>query len=164
MQIVDKQLKDLVDEIYRLSNLSSQSISSTASAVSRSGASKLADRATSAIVLRAQGLIVKEFVKSILNSIATERQDVVLFNVIGLDDYEDDTIDKFATVIPIVETIGIHSPTYKKQLEAKIAKLTLGNVSEEVEKQISEEINSHVDNNGHEVEENKLYISDEQEE
>lgn len=154
-EIVYNQLNDLVDEIFRLAQLSSLSIASTSSSVARSGQSKVADLSNTAKALRAQGLIVRNFVSKLLKQIASERQDEVSFEVSGLDDFESDTIDKFSKLIPIVESIDMHSDTYNKQLRNKISKLTFDNLSPELEKQISEEISVGIDNNGHEERQNQ---------
>ncbi len=118
--IVDKQLDGLVDEIHRVSGRMAASISSTANAVGRSGASKAIDRADFTTVLLALGAIFRDGARRIYDVIAGARNEDVTWTVHGLDAFEGD-IDRAALLEEALQIDAIEIPSRTWKVERKIS-------------------------------------------
>lgn len=118
--IVDKQLDGLVDEIHRVSGRMAASISSTANAVARSGASKAIDRADFTTVLLALGAIFRDGARRIYDVIAGARGEDVAWTVHGLDSFEGD-VDRAALLDEALQIDAIEIPSRTWKIERKLA-------------------------------------------
>ena len=87
-QLVSDQLKELVDEIHRVTHLIANSIASSKNSNTISGVSKLMDNRSKEIVLSAYGELVKAFVINMYNIISTARKEDIEWQALGLDDYK----------------------------------------------------------------------------
>jgi hypothetical protein len=118
--IVDKQLEGLVDEIHRVSGRMAASISSTANAVGRSGASKAIDRADFTTVLMALGAIFRDGARRIYEVIAGARNEDVAWTVHGLDAFEGD-VDRAALIEEALQLSAIEIPSRTWRVEQTIS-------------------------------------------
>lgn len=140
-KLVDDQLKDFVDEFFRVAHMMASSISSTSTALGRSGSSKLQDFRAMAIVLEAYGAIMRDACLRVYDVIAEARgEDVTDWNVHGLDKF--DTIDRAIILeeAATMSTVSIPSKTFNTLWKTKNALALLGNVTPDVQKAIAEEI------------------------
>lgn len=145
-KVIDEQLKDLVDEIHRVSGRMAASISSTASAVGRSGDSKAMDNKDFETVLGALAPIFKDAARRIYQTISEARGENVVWSVHGLDDYEE-AIDRTA-VIDEATKIGeldIPSPTFRKELRGQTALKLLPGLDSNTKTTILDEIKAATD-------------------
>jgi hypothetical protein len=139
-QIAADNLNRLQEEIYRVCYLMTQAHGSQSSAAAQSGLSKLRDFAITQEVLRAYGDAVKDCMKRVLRAIEAARQDDVRIDVSGLDDFD---IRDFSTDLEDASrllSIGIDSPTLKKQVFKRLAYKYLCDVRQEIKDTIAQEI------------------------
>jgi hypothetical protein len=144
-QIAAENLSRLQEEIYRVCYLTQQSSGTQSSATAQSGLSKLRDFAITQEVLRAYGDAVKDSMKRILRSIAEARQDGIIVDISGLDDFD---IRDFSTDLDDAErllSLGIASPTMRKHVYKRLAYKYLCDVRQEVKDQIAKEIDASFD-------------------
>ena len=144
--LVDQQLKDLVDEIYRIVHQMAQSVSATSSALGRSGDSKEEDRHATGIVLKEFGRIVRLAAVRLFDTIAAAVGDDIFWQAEGLDEFK---LWDRATVLEEalqVKQVKIDSPTFKKQHQTQVALRLLGETTPEIESAIREEIEKAIDN------------------
>ncbi len=139
-QVAAQNLRRLQEEIYRVCYLLSQGGSSTSSRFAQSGLSKLRDFSITQQVLRAYGDIVKETMKGVLNAVFAARQDRIVVDVSGLDDFD---IGDFGSELAEGERLlqmGIRSPTLKAQIFKKLALKYLSDIRQGVKDRIVAEI------------------------
>jgi len=138
-QIAADNLTRLQEEIYRVCHVTHAGGSASRS-TAQSGLSKQRDFAITQEVLRAYGDAVKDAMKRVLRAIDAAREDGLSINVTGLDEFD---IGDFGTELDDAErllTLGIDSPTLKKQVFKKLAFQFLCDVKQEVKDQIGREI------------------------
>ncbi len=143
-ELVDKQLGDSVDEFFRVAHMMASSISSTSTALGRSGSSKEQDYRAMSIVLEAYGAIVREVAARVYGVIAEGRGEAVTWRVHGLDKF--DVIDR-AIVLEEAKTlssVSIPSTTFRVAWQTKVALALLGNATPEQQAAIEEEIEAGV--------------------
>jgi hypothetical protein len=112
-----------------------------------SGLSKQRDFAITHEVLRAYGDIVKDCIKKVLRGIIEAREDSLALDVSGMDEFD---IGDFSNELVDAErllTLGIDSPTLRKQVFKKLAFKYLCDVRQEVKDRIALEIDAGVDSN-----------------
>ncbi|MBC7927515.1 MAG: hypothetical protein H7039_17860 [Bryobacteraceae bacterium] len=139
-QIAADNLTRLQEEIYRVCYLMTQSGGSASSAAAQSGLSKLRDFAITQEVLRAYGDAVKDCMKRILRSVEQAREDDLQIDVSGLDDFD---LRDFTSDLEEAEkllSLGINSPTLRKQVYKRLAFKYLSDVRQEVKDEIAGEI------------------------
>lgn len=137
-QIAADNLTRLQEEIYRVCYLLTQA----GGPLSRpqSGVSKQRDHLVTQEVLRGFGDIVKDTLKRILRTVITTRCDELSVDVSGLDEFD---IGDFTGELEDAKTLlslGIDSPTLKKQVFKKLAFKYLSDVRQEVKDRIASEI------------------------
>jgi hypothetical protein len=156
-QLVNDQLKELVDEIHRVVHLMANSISSTKNSNTMSGVSKLLDNRSKEIVLTAYGEVVKSFVVELYNLITKARNEDIMWSCLGLDDYkltmDRDQLLKEATSIQL---ISIPSKTFKKAMLTQIATQFLDSLTPQEQLVIKDEISKSIDS----MSEDELYARD----
>ena len=148
-QIAADNLVRLKDEIYRVCYLMSQAVSTQSSALAQSGLSKLRDFGITQEVLRAYGDAIKESMKQVLRAIETVRQDGLLIDISGLDEFD---IGDFSVELDDARKLldlGIESTTMKKQLFKKLAFKYFCDTRQEIKNQIAEEIDFSVESTRH---------------
>lgn len=137
-EIAGTNLSRLQEEIYRVCYLSQAG--GTASGGSQSGLSKQRDFAVTQEVLRAYGDEVKEAMKRVLRAIDLAREDGLSIDVSGMDEFD---IGDFATELSDAErllSLGMDSPTLKKQVYKKLALKYLCDVRQDIKDRIAGEI------------------------
>jgi predicted membrane GTPase involved in stress response len=107
---------------------------------SQSGVSKQRDYAITQEVLRAYGDAVKDSMKRVLRAVEAAREDGLNIDVSGMDEFD---IGDFSTELSDAQqllSLGIDSPTLKKQVFKKLAFQFLCDVRQEVKDRIGREI------------------------
>ncbi len=143
-QLAADNLSRLQREIYRICYLLSQAGGAFANGQSQSGLSKQRDYAITQEVLRALGDRVKDVAKSILRSIEAVREDGLVIDVAGLDEFD---IGEFGSMLDDAERllkIGIDSPTLREQVQKRLAFKFLSDIRSDLKDRISREIDASV--------------------
>jgi len=139
-QVAADNLTRLKDEIYRVCYLMTQAGGSQSSHLAQSGLRKQRDFSITQEVLRAYGDAVKEALKQVLRAIATARQDELMIEVSGLDEFDiGDFSNELDDAKKLLE-LGIGSETLKKQLFKKLAFKYFCDARQEIKNQIAAEI------------------------
>ncbi len=137
-QLAADNLTRLQEEIYRVCYLLAQAGGPLARA--QSGISKQRDNAITQEVLRGFGDVVKDTLKRVLRAVIAARQDDISLDVSGLDEFD---IGDFTGELEDARTLlslGIDSPTLKKQVFKKLAFKYLSDVRQEMKDRIASEI------------------------
>jgi hypothetical protein len=124
-------------EIYRVCYLMPQSWDAQ---TTQSGTSKLRDFTVTHEVLRAYGDAIKDTLKRLLRAIEAARQDELTVDVSGLDEFD---IGDFSSELDDAQrllTLGVGSPTLRKEIFKKLAQKYLCDVRQELKDQIVKEI------------------------
>jgi hypothetical protein len=143
-QIAADNLVSLKDEIYRVCYLLTQAGGGLAGSAPQSGLSKQRDFTITQEVLRAYGDAVKDTLKRVLKAIEEARQDGLVIDVSGLDEFD---IGDFSSELEDAKTLldlGIGSKTLRKQIFKKLAAKYLCDVRQQVKDQIASEIEEEV--------------------
>jgi len=139
-QIASDNLQTLQEEIYRVCYLSQAG--GPLSNQGQSGLSKQRDFSITQEVLRAYGDTVKDVTRRVLTAIEEARQDGLVVGVSGLDEFD---IADFSSELDDAQrllSLGIQSPTMKKQIFKKLAMKYLCDVRQDVKGQIASEIDA----------------------
>jgi hypothetical protein len=138
-QIAADNLTRLQEEIYRVCYVSHAG-GPLAGNSKQSGVSKQRDYAITQAVLRAYGDAVKDSLKRVLRAVDAAREDGLSIDVSGMDEFD---IGDYATELEDAQrllSLGIDSPTLKKQVFKKVAFQFLCDVRQEVKDRIGREI------------------------
>src|SRR5579863_10308919 len=138
-QIAADNLTRLQEEIYRVCYVSHAGGPLSGNA-SQSGVSKQRDYAITQAVLRAYGDAVKDSMKRVLRALDAAREDGLSIDVSGMDEF---VIGDYGTELEDAQrllSLGIESPTLKKQVFKKLAFQFLCDVRQEVKDRIGREI------------------------
>jgi hypothetical protein len=139
-QIASDNLTRLQEEIYRVCYLLHQAGGAPSRGTSSSGASKQRDFAITQEVLLNYGDVVKESIKRILRGVVAARQDALMVDISGMDEFD---IGDFGSELDDAQRLlglGIESETLKKQVFKKLAFKYLCDVRQEVKEKIASEI------------------------
>ena len=139
-QIAAENLDRLKDEIYRVSYLMLQAGDGGSSL--QSGLSKQWDFVVTQEILSAYGDVVKDSMRNVLNGIIAARQDDMKIDVVGLDSFDITNFGTEANDAASLLSLGIQSPTLKKQVFKRVALKYLCDARQEVKDQISAEIDA----------------------
>lgn len=136
------RIKDLVDEMFRVTHLMASSVSSTANGVARSGASKAEDRHATVIVLKTLGAIVKDFADRMLKVIAKARGEMPQWSISGCTSF--DIYDRAEVVAEAqsLAAVEIESETFRKTYQKQLAARLLPDIGEATQQAIAEEIDA----------------------
>ncbi len=137
-QIAADNLTRLKDEIYRVSYLMQQAGDSSGS--SQSGLSKQWDFSVTQEILCAYGDVMKDSMRNVLNAIAAARQDEMVIDVTGLDEFDISDFGAEAADAQSLLNLGINSPTLKKQVFKRVALKYLSDARQEIKNRIAGEI------------------------
>jgi hypothetical protein len=144
--IVDKQLSELRDEMFRVVHQMSQGVTTSGgSATRRSGLSKIKDAEATIIILGEYGRIVRRFAEQIYKTISAARGEDVSWVGRGLDTFEVDSRDSIVDEATKVDMIAIPSKTFKTEYKTQLAFQLLGNTHMNIQQAIREEIKDGVD-------------------
>jgi hypothetical protein len=139
-QIASDNLQTLQEEIYRVCYLSQAG--GPLSNQGQSGLSKQRDFSITQEVLRAYGDSAKDVTRRVLTAIEEARQDDLVVGVSGLDEFD---IADFSSELDDAQrllSLGIQSPTMKKQIFKKLAMKYLCDLRQDVKGQIASEIDA----------------------
>lgn len=144
--VVDTQLKDLKDEMFRVAHQMAMSVDNSSSTMRRSGTSKQSDKKDVAVVLEALAEYAKDFAVEIYECIAQVRgEDDVVWTARGMDKFVDDDRAELIQEAVSIDLIGIPSPTWQKEYKAQIAFKLAPNLPPETQDTIRKEITEGVD-------------------
>jgi hypothetical protein len=138
-QIAADNLTRLQEEIYRVCYVSHAG-GPLAGNAKQSGVSKQRDYAITQEVLRAYGDAVKDAMKRALRLVDAAREDGLSIDVSGMDEFD---IGDFGTELEDAQqllSLGIDSPTLRKQVYKKLAFQFLCDVRQEVKDRVAREI------------------------
>ncbi|MCU1261526.1 MAG: hypothetical protein JWO80_4411 [Bryobacterales bacterium] len=138
-QIAAENLERLKDEIYRVCYAMNQAGGSQVSTV-QSGVSKQRDFGVTQEILRYYGDTVKDAIRQVLEAVNTARQDGLLIDVSGMDEFD---IGDFGTELDDAKRLldlNIQSDTMKKQLFKRLALKYFCDIRQDVKNQIVAEI------------------------
>ena len=141
-QIAQDNLERLKDEIYRVCYLMVQAGGREAQNLGQSGVSKERDYSVTQEVLRAYGDLVKDAMKNTLRLVAAARQDALAVEVKGLDAFDirhlSAELDDATRLRELVDS----SPTFRKELQKRLALRYLDDSGPGLKNQIVKEIDS----------------------
>ena len=141
-EVALQNIDRLKEEIYRVCYVLNQALSTQSSNSQLTGLSKQRDYLVTQEVLRGFGDRVKDTLKKILKLISGAREDGVIVDVTGLDEFD---IGDFSTELADAEKLlglGIQSETFRAQVLKKLAAKYLCDVRQEIKDRIAQEIDA----------------------
>jgi len=138
-QIAADNLTRLQEEIYRVCYLPQAGGSLDKSARS-SGLSKQMDFAITQEVLRAYGDVVKDLARRVLRAVGAAREDGLEIGVTGMDEFDISDFSMELADAAKLLSLGVESPTLKKEVFKKLALKFLGDSRQEIKDRIAAEI------------------------
>jgi len=139
-QIAADNLARLKDEIYRVAYLMQQAADGTASR--QSADSRQWDFSVTQEILRSYGDTAKDLMGKLLNTISAARQDGLVAQVTGLDEFDITDFSSEAADARALLDLGIKSPTLTKQIQKRVALKYLCDARQEVKNRIRDEIDA----------------------
>lgn len=140
-EIIAARVNTFKDEIHRLSLQMSLAVDNTPGTMKRSGDSKAMDAQATEICLHAYADVIKASIEEIFELISDARGDFDLtFAIGGMDQFSVLDAEAVVNSAKVAKELGIPSETFAKELNAKVADVLLGSVSETVKEQIRQEI------------------------
>ena len=130
----------LKDEIYRICYLMVQASGTGAANVSQSAASKQRDYSITHEVLRAYGDMLKDAMKNTLRIVAAARKDEITVDVKGLDQFDIGELSGELQDAQQLLQIVPNSPTFRKELQKRLALKALDDSEPALKNQIVREI------------------------
>lgn len=137
-QIAADNLTRLKDEIYRVSYLMMQA--GDGAGANQSGLSKQWDFSVTQEILGAYGDVMKDSMKNVLNAMAAARQDTMIVDVSGVDEFDIADFSSEANDVKNLLALGIESPTLKKQVFKRLALKYLSDARQDIKNRIVTEI------------------------
>ena len=139
--VIGVYIASLKDEMYRVVTQMAAGVDNNAAAIGRSGESKLADGASTEIVLRALGLIVRDALERSFELGAQLLGTPADFRLGGLDTFQVTSARELFELASGIETLGSRSPTLERELQLRLARRALPDASAEtlaaIEKELS---------------------------
>lgn len=142
--LVDSQLKDLKDEIYRIVDQLAASADNSSSSMRRSGESKKQDRSSESIVLGEFGARVRAHAVKVFTAISSARNENVVWVPYGLDDYDQESRADILQEAINASNVSIPSATFSKMYKTKLA-TALVRMPPETQDVVRQEIEDGVD-------------------
>lgn len=142
--IINTQLKELVDAIKDVTNQMSSSVTAHTQALGRSGASKMMDNHSKELVLSAYANLIKEFAVNLYTMISEGRNEDIVWSAKGMSDFK--IIDREAlileaTQINMIRAVAPSRTWYKHNANRLISELDQNLTPEEqdtIRKEVSE--------------------------
>lgn len=139
--IVDRELAELRDEMFRVVHQMSQGIAtSSGGAIRRSGLSKIKDAEATVIILGEYGRLVRRYAQKVYKTISDARGEDVNWVGRGLDTFEVDNRMELIDEATKVDMISIPSQTFKTEYKTQLALQILPSVQTTIQQAIREEI------------------------
>jgi len=150
LEAMSKAIESKKNEIYRIAQQIAMSADATASAVGRSGLSKMQDAEASNSCLRDYGFYARGAIEATFEFISNSRGDYgLVFSIEGLDSFSAGDLDSVAECVAKVEGLGLssESPTFMIESHCRLAKLALPtDTRQDVHEQIRQEITESLTN------------------
>lgn len=163
-ELINTELKEHVDEIYRTVSQIAQSVTATSSGTARSGTSKQADNSAMERLLAEYGSLVRKFSQEVYACISEARSESIDWEAHGLSNYE--LLDKEALLAEAMafseNMVNIPSMTFKKVHLTKLAQAFVPNAPVELQKIIEDEISEWCDSNEKDIMETANPLHEEQ--
>lgn len=141
--ILQKNIDNKRDEIYRIVHQLAQGVDNNAETVGRSADSKEIDAAATRIMLNAYGEIVCKPIEETYEMISEARgEDSYEWSVEGLAGYDTATVSSLIANTAAARTLGIPSQVFHKELCSKVAMALLPEADQRVKDSIRKEITS----------------------
>jgi hypothetical protein len=135
--IAARNLSRLKNEIYRVSYLMQQAGEGSGR---QSGLSKKWDFSVTQEILRSYGDTMKDAIRLVLHAVAEARQDELVIDVSGLDEFDISDFSSEASDAQSLLNLGIDSPTLRKQVFKRVALKYLCDTKQDIKNRIAEEI------------------------
>jgi hypothetical protein len=146
LDVLQQQLKDVREELYRIANQMAQGIDNNAAAIGRSGESKQVDADAAEVCLRVYGAIAKEAIEQAYDLIRSARgENDVCWSIEGLDQFNLGDLSTVVKAAAEVTVLNIPSPTLRKEMFRRVAGLMVPHAEQGTRAQIDAEINKGVD-------------------
>jgi hypothetical protein len=139
-QIASDNLTRLKDEIYRVAYLMQQA--GDGSGAHQSGLSQQWNFSVTQEILRSYGDTFKDSIRNVLNAIAAARQDGLTVDAAGMDEFDITDFSTEAADAQSLLSLGIGSPTLKKQIHKRVALKYLSDARQEIKSRIAAEIDA----------------------
>jgi len=143
--VVESQLRDLKDELFRVVHQMAASVSNIGASLGRSGDSKEEDRKATAVVLGALGTFVRESATRAYRVVSEARGENIVWVPSGLDRYDGESRLAVLEEGLQLDKLPIPSPTFRKTLKIEVALRLLPNLPPETAEVIRREIQEGVD-------------------
>lgn len=145
-QLVDRQLSELRDEMFRVVHQMAQGIATShGGALRRSGLSKMKDAEATVIILGEYGRLVRRFSERVYKTISEARGEDVTWVGRGLDTFEVDSRQEVIDEAIKIDLVNIPSQTFKTEYKTQLAYQILGNTHANIQQAIREEIRDGVE-------------------
>lgn len=138
--IVESQLRDLKDEMFRVVHQMAASVSNVGATLGRSGDSKEEDRRATAVVLGALGVIVKDHAKQIYSTVAAMRKEDIEWVAYGLDSFYAEPRDTVLEEAKALSSVSIPSKTFQRLWANRVALGLLPDIDPADAQEIGEEL------------------------
>lgn len=125
-KVAQEDLNNIRDEMHRVLYAMAQSVDNSGAALQRSGESKAVDQAAASVILRALGMLLREYLEEILMLISAGRKENYRFCAHGMDSFDDITLSQLVLDAIGLASVQIPSAHFQKLFKLKIAKLALG--------------------------------------
>lgn len=146
-QIAADDLDRLRDEMHRVLHHMAMSVDNSGAALQRSAESKAIDQVAASVILKALGVIVREHLEDIYETVASGRQEDQSVAIVakGMDSFEDTTVSQIVADAMTVEGLNIPSATFQKKWKVKVAKTVLGaDATQDEIEEISDELDESI--------------------
>jgi hypothetical protein len=130
-EVALKSLKDLRDEMHRVTHQMALTFDNSPAAIRRSGESKAQDKASHAVVLMGLGQYVREHAYDIVTTISMGRGDDLEWTASGMNKFDSQSMGDLIIEAETLENINIPSPTFQLRHKYLIAKTKLGDEASE---------------------------------
>jgi hypothetical protein len=145
--IIDQQLKELVDSIKDVTNQMGDSIAAKTQALARSGLSKQMDNHSKELVLSAYANLVKDFALNLYSLISEGRNEDIIWSAKGMSDFK--VVDREALILEATQINLIRaiapSRTWYKHNAIRLINEVDQNLSPQEQITIQDEINKYYD-------------------
>lgn len=139
------ELKDLRDEMHRVTWTMAQSVDNSGAALQRAASSKQLDRIATSIVLSELGSYARKFLRTVYLLAAAARGEEVNPKITGYDGYDDATTDDLVQQAVVLETVTIPSQTFHVLSKTRLARNLLGkDASDEDIEKIRNELETNI--------------------
>lgn len=146
-EIIDQQLKELVDAIKDVTNQMGNSVAAKTKSLDRSGLSKQMDNHSKELVLSAYASLVKDFTLNLYSLISEGRNEDIIWSTKGMSDFK--VVDREALILEATQINLIRgiapSRTWYKHNAIRLINEVDQNLSPQEQITIQDEINAHYD-------------------